>query len=168
MPLFKWSKKNTTKDLIINPEEQSIRDQIDHYIKTRLYNEKNNKLIYYNGDLIVDDISSNRFILNKFLKYYSINSEEVTNGLEALQKISTHNYRNIWMDIKMPIMDGLEATKYIKNDCHYKHMICAITAYTDIDTDKLCLESGIDIIVNKPISLKMIEEINKKIDEKSV
>lgn len=64
--------------------------------------------------LVVDDRLESRLLLVKLLSSIGFSVQEATNGKEAVQKWETWNPHLIWMDMRMPIMDGYEATKEIK------------------------------------------------------
>ena len=119
----------------------------------------------FDGHLIVDDISGNRTILSKMLSILKINSDEAANGLEAIKMVAKKKYKMIWMDIKMPIMNGIQSTKYIREDLHFEGPIYATTAYTDAVTQEDCFSAGIDKIIAKPIGLKLIKDISTEIKE---
>lgn len=116
----------------------------------------------FDGHLIVDDLPSNRLVLSRMLKILKIPVDEAENGLDALKKISKRKYNIIWMDIKMPIMDGIESSKFMRKDFGYKGPIYAVTAYTDSNTKKNCIDVGINKIIAKPISIKLIQQISKE------
>ena len=64
--------------------------------------------------LIVEDIESNRDILNAYLEDYNVEIQEAVNGKDALEKLEKFKPKLILMDIQMPEMNGYEATKIIK------------------------------------------------------
>jgi CheY-like chemotaxis protein len=66
--------------------------------------------------MIVDDIDTNRFLLIEYLKPYGFDFLEATNGLEAIERLKANNVDVVFMDIRMPVMNGIEATKIIKSD----------------------------------------------------
>jgi CheY-like chemotaxis protein len=82
--------------------------------------------------LIVDDNQINRLLINKILTKWGVKTEFAENGVEAIEKVeATPDYDVILMDINMPKMGGLEATKILraKPDPYYKQVhIIALTA----------------------------------------
>ena len=70
--------------------------------------------------LVVDDIKNNRTLIRTFLRNNNIEIEQAENGVEALEKIKTRKPDLILMDLKMPLMDGFEATKILKEDPDFK------------------------------------------------
>jgi len=79
--------------------------------------------------LVVDDVQLNRKLIIESFKEQNITFYEASNGQEAINIVSEFKPSLILMDIKMPIMDGLEATKILKKDVRYKSIpIIALTA----------------------------------------
>lgn len=122
-----------------------------------------NSLEDYDGHLVVDDISGNRDILTKMLARMKIKSEQASNGLEAIKMASQKRYQMIWMDIKMPIMNGIDSTKHIREDLQFDGPIYATTAYTDAITQEECIGAGINKIIPKPIGLRLIKDISTEL-----
>ena len=100
--------------------------------------------------LVAEDNDSNYILMTYILKrYYEF--ERAKNGQEAVEKVETGNYDLVLMDIKMPVMDGLEATKAIK-EAHPELPIVALTANAFDSDRKLALEVGCDDFLSKPVS----------------
>ncbi len=107
--------------------------------------------------LIVDDNANNRMLLSLLLQDYmeregaqAFEIEECSNGLEAVNKASVTKYDLVFMDIMMPQMDGIEATKKIRE--HDKDvMIIAVSAVEDEARQKEILRCGAEDYVAKPL-----------------
>jgi len=102
--------------------------------------------------LIVDDIELNRDLVANYLCDTGLKSMQAVNGLEALSLVRKNPPDLILMDIKMPVMNGYEATKAIKADDKIKHIpVIALTASamkeSEIEIRSLC-----DSYVQKPVS----------------
>lgn len=77
----------------------------------------------------------------------------VGNGLEAVEAVQTSNYDVVLMDIHMPVMDGLQATKVIRafgSSIHQPNIV-ALTASVTAEDRRASLESGMDAYLSKPI-----------------
>lgn len=78
-----------------------------------------------------------------------------SNGLEAVEKFEKENYDLILMDMQMPVMDGLTATKKIREIEKVKGEgnipIIALTAYALEEQKRLCLEGGCSLHLGKPV-----------------
>jgi len=108
--------------------------------------------------LIVDDNKNNRMILRLLLEDYMEENEEVNfhmeeagDGQEAVDMCKNSSFDIVLMDIMMPTMDGIEATKIIR-ESDKKIMIIAVSAVDDNDRKKLILNSGAEDYISKPIN----------------
>jgi CheY-like chemotaxis protein len=107
--------------------------------------------------LVVDDNMSNVYVLKKMLKSLGVDSDEAHNGAEAVDRFRKNPYRLIFMDVNMPVMNGLDASLLIIKE-KVPTVIIALTAQDEIS--ELDYKSyGINKWVVKPISLKSIKEI---------
>ncbi len=114
--------------------------------------------------LIVEDEVINRIFLERILARRGFTVDAATNGRECIEKYRSGNYDLIFMDINMPELDGLEATKLIrgeeKKNGRPRMPIVAVTAHVYPEDIKKCTEAGMDSCVAKPYdTMKLIEEI---------
>ncbi len=118
---------------------------------------------YSINTLIVDDVKENRDVLKYFLENLGLTVSLSENGLEAVELAQKHPFDLIFMDIQMPIMDGIEATRIIHDDANLKGMkIIGISASVyDYSPDKL-KEMQFDDFLLKPFQ---VEEIISSIDK---
>lgn len=106
--------------------------------------------------LIVDDNKNNRMILRFLIEEYAtthnvqLSTQEVDDGLKAVEACKVTPFELILMDIMMPNMDGIEATKTIRG-FDSKAMIVAISAVDDNERKKIILQSGAEDYIAKPI-----------------
>jgi CheY-like chemotaxis protein len=113
--------------------------------------------------LIVDDMPANRTILARLLGKQHC-CEFASNGKEAVEKYSENNFDIIFMDIQMPIMDGLEATVQIRqHELATNKRRTPVIASTAIDSDTLdkgiTVAAGMDGYIMKPYDQKRVREI---------
>lgn len=108
--------------------------------------------------LIVDDNKNNRMILQLLLEDYaeenervSFNIQEAVDGIQAVEMCSNGSFDIVLMDIMMPNMDGIEATKIIRQS-DKKIMIIAVSAVDDSDRKKLILNNGAEDYIAKPVN----------------
>lgn len=112
--------------------------------------------------LLAEDEPSNRKVTKLMLEHLGYRADAVANGIEALQAIEHHTYDVVLMDIKMPEMDGLEATRIIRQRWPNEGpRIIAITAYALRGDREKCIGAGMDGYLAKPIWL---EELHKAIE----
>ncbi|NEQ51097.1 MAG: response regulator [Leptolyngbya sp. SIO3F4] len=104
--------------------------------------------------LIADDEPISRKLLNKLLSSIGFQTREATNGQEAVELWESWHPHFIWMDMQMPIMNGWEATRQIRQRSRENNLsspkIVAITANAFEKDRKLSLDAGCDDFVSKP------------------
>lgn len=109
--------------------------------------------------LVVDDYPENRQLLVKFLQPLGFEIHEAENGAAALRQWRTHRPHLIWMDIRMPEMDGDEATRRIKADPAGRDtVIIALTASVFEEERASILAAGCADFVRKPITEAVLLE----------
>ncbi|BAZ44719.1 histidine kinase [Chondrocystis sp. NIES-4102] len=107
--------------------------------------------------LIVDDSKTNRKIMVQLLEPVGFEVQEAVNGKEAIDICLRWQPQMIWMDIRMPIMNGYEATEQIKSSTLSKStLIVALTASTSEEEQSLIKAAGCDDFVGKPFSESII------------
>jgi len=116
--------------------------------------------------LIVDDNSMNVKLLSVFLKKLNIEWDIAINGQEAVDMTRNKPYDICFMDIQMPVMGGVEATKIIREEISTDLPIIAITAVVEF-THENSLETGMDDFIAKPVDLKVLKDIIFKYCNKS-
>ncbi len=146
------------KKSIPQPEEK--RDEISEFISLNI--------------LLVEDEKINQIFAKKVLEKHGYTVSTAINGKEAVKAFTSCNidkdsqkpqFDLILMDIQMPEMNGLEATKIIRsleiNDTHIP--IFALTAFAMPDDKNQCLEVGMDYFFTKPVNVKLLlEKINEQ------
>ena len=110
--------------------------------------------------LIAEDNDSNYILMTYILKkYYQF--DRAKNGEEAVEMVDKGEYDIVLMDIKMPIMDGLEATKAIKEK-KPELPVVALTANAFDSDRQLAMEAGCDDFLSKPVSSELCLKTLKK------
>jgi PAS domain S-box-containing protein len=110
--------------------------------------------------LLVEDNPVNQMIASLILKKLGYHINIANNGLEALQATKDYEYDLIFMDIQMPEMDGLTATKLIRqNTQNAKVRIVAMTANALATDHQDCLDVGMNDYISKPVSIQDIVRI---------
>ncbi len=107
--------------------------------------------------LVVDDRDYNRQLLIKLLKPLGFEVQEATNGTEAIDIWDSYSPHLIWMDMRMPMMDGYEATKRIKSTTKGQATaVIALTASVWEEEKAVILSAGCDDFVRKPFHKEVI------------
>jgi PAS domain S-box-containing protein len=114
--------------------------------------------------LVVEDIAVNQLIARKLIEKKGHIVDIAANGLEAISAIQHTHYDLIFMDIRMPEMDGLAATREIRkmNTQAANVSIVAMTANATKDDVKECFDAGMNDFISKPINQNKIENILRK------
>ena len=115
--------------------------------------------------LIVDDIFVNRLLLKEIIKNICSQCFEAQNGKDAIEILQKEKIDLVFMDIEMPVMNGLETTKYIREKLPSPLRfipIIALTAHNPANFFEDFHKVGFDYLMTKPYS---IEKIAKAIEE---
>nr|WP_159063839.1 ATP-binding protein [Thaumasiovibrio occultus] len=111
--------------------------------------------------LLVEDMKTNQMIFNLMISKLGISPAIAENGEEALLACEASNYDLIFMDNRMPIMDGITATKTLRSQ-GYPRPIVALTASTTRTEREACMEAGVDDILCKPYQFEELRQIVAK------
>jgi signal transduction histidine kinase/CheY-like chemotaxis protein len=107
--------------------------------------------------LVVDDVKENRDILSHMLQDIGVEVRQATNGLEAVNALHTQLSNIVFMDIRMPVMNGTEALNRIRQDFADKQIPCiAISASTLRHQTKQMLDVGFDDFISKPFRFEEV------------
>nr|WP_272509773.1 ATP-binding protein [Paenibacillus chitinolyticus] len=104
--------------------------------------------------LIADDHPMNRKLLHTLTGKLGYSADVVNSGAEAVQAAGEQTYDLIFMDVQMPVMDGFEATRLIRERHGKKAMppvIIAVTAFAREEDKEQCLASGMNDYISKPV-----------------
>jgi len=106
--------------------------------------------------LVVEDVHLNQLLLRTILDDFKFIWDIADNGKIAIEKLQTNSYDIILMDLQMPIMNGFEATKHIRNKMNLQTPIIALTAdVTTVDVEK-CKAVGMNDYISKPLDEKLL------------
>jgi signal transduction histidine kinase/CheY-like chemotaxis protein len=112
--------------------------------------------------LAEDNLSNQKFTL-QMLKKLGYRADAVVNGLEVLEALERQPYDVIFMDVKMPVMDGLEAARRIRERWpDNRPKIVAITAYALHGDREKCLAAGMDGYISKPVRKEDLADVLSK------
>ena len=138
-----------------------------NYITTKKRVQIVRELMPYGSVLVVDDMETNLYVAVGLMKLYRLQIDTANSGAEAIQKVKDGKvYDIIFMDHMMPVMDGIEATKQLR-ELGYKAPIVALTANAVLGRKDLFMSSGFDEFVAKPIDIRELNLIlHKYVHEK--
>ncbi|MCX7092944.1 MAG: response regulator [Methylobacter sp.] len=104
--------------------------------------------------LLVEDNAFNRDVAIEMLQALHMNVDYALNGQEGIDRLNTDTlYDIVLMDIQMPVMDGLKATRLIRSDPRFEHLpIIAMTAHAMMEDREKSLAAGMNDHITKPVS----------------
>ncbi|SEA50247.1 hybrid sensor histidine kinase/response regulator [Pedobacter hartonius] len=111
--------------------------------------------------LVAEDNLINQKLIERVLNKLGYQIELVDNGKQALEQLRLDHYDMVLMDIQMPVMDGMEATKVIRETLSYQPYIVALTANAMPEERDIYLKGGMDEYISKPMNLEKLKEIFK-------
>jgi len=120
--------------------------------------------------LVVDDIFTNRLLLSELIKTTGNDVVLVENGEKAIEALRQEEFHLVFMDIEMPVMNGIETTNFIRNEMPYPVNAIPIIALTAHNPDIFFedfADVGFDELITKPYSVdKLKEKITSVIDNR--
>lgn len=121
--------------------------------------------------MVVDDCQTTRKILTLYLKAKGFDVISAENGLDAIEKLASHEVNLIMSDLNMPFMDGIELVKTLKADSTTSHIpILMVTTEADPEEKQKAMEAGASAYLIKPVTAEAvsfnIKEILKDIFKK--
>jgi two-component system sensor histidine kinase/response regulator len=115
--------------------------------------------------LIVEDNATNRLVAQKFLAKLNLDADVAVNGVEAVEILKKKCYELVLMDVQMPEMDGLAATRLIRDPASgvrdTQVPVVAMTAHAMKEDSERCLAAGMNAHISKPISINALRAVVK-------
>ncbi|WP_245864375.1 PAS domain-containing hybrid sensor histidine kinase/response regulator [Paenibacillus donghaensis] len=112
--------------------------------------------------LIAEDHPVNQQLLRAFLKKRGYTADLALNGEEAVQAVLSRSYDLVFMDVQMPVMDGIEATGIIREQLGLYPVIIAATAFARKEDKEMCLKAGMQDFISKPIRISELDRVLKE------
>jgi CheY-like chemotaxis protein len=111
--------------------------------------------------LVVDDQPINRLLARSQLTNIGCAAkDEADNGVRALEYLRQHPYDVVLMDMQMPEMDGIEATRLLRQlDLPIQPVVIAITANAFPEDRAACMAAGMNYFLSKPVSAENLREV---------
>jgi two-component system sensor histidine kinase EvgS len=109
--------------------------------------------------VVADDVDENRDILSRILKKIGVDVVQCVNGEEAVERTLKHRPQIVFMDMRMPVLNGLDATRKIRETCASEQIkIIAITASVLEHQRKLTEDAGCDGFIPKPFRIAEVHD----------
>ena len=114
--------------------------------------------------LLVEDTEDNRFMMRRLLEMTGYRVVEAMNGEEAVKLAKTESPNLILMDLSLPVIDGLAATRLIRKLPEFESTpIIAVSAHDTSDFQSEAIEAGCNTYVTKPIDFNELEQLIAKL-----
>lgn len=107
--------------------------------------------------LVVEDNPVNRKLIEMMFKSLGLSSDMAENGKIALDMVKEGNYHLVFMDLQMPVMDGIESTKRILEEVDHRPIIIALTANSTEDDRNMSMEAGMNDFMTKPLKINELK-----------
>jgi two-component system, cell cycle response regulator DivK len=135
---------------------------------TEFLEEKGQPPVHNNNDvatvLLVEDTEDNRQMMGRLLEMSGFRVVEATNGQEAVEAAARENPKIILMDLSLPFIDGLAATRRIRSLPGLKQVpIVAVSAHDTADFHQEALAAGCDAYITKPIDFSELEDVMRRV-----
>lgn len=162
--LFSWIlnkpvKQHLLSKYILNsmkPENNSPAGEVQQKLSVN-FSEK-----YPLEILVAEDTLISQKVILKILNKLGYNPDLAENGVRAIEEARQKQYDIILMDMQMPEMDGLEASRFIRENFEWQPIIIALTANTMQGDQEACINCGMNDFISKPVRL---EEITSKLEK---
>jgi PAS domain S-box-containing protein len=109
--------------------------------------------------LLVEDNQLNRMVAKAILKRFDVIITEASNGEIAIDLMKTQTFDLVLMDMQMPVMDGLQATRILREELKIDTPIVALTANALKGEEDKCLEAGMNDFISKPFEEARLLEV---------
>ena len=154
--LVKPVSPSTMLDSILNALGKEVTQSSRKNEKQASYQEAA-QLVKGSTLLLVEDNAVNQELALEILQEAGLKVDVANNGAEAVEKVSQANYDGVLMDCQMPVMDGFEATRKIRQDARFANLpILAMTANAMAGDKEKCVESGMNDHIAKPIDVTQL------------
>ena len=110
--------------------------------------------------LIVEDSPTMRHLMVLALKRYNLDVDEADDGLAALKSMAQHRYDLVFVDLNMPVLDGMKLIKRVREDAaNAATRICVVTTESAQAVEDHARAIGADYFLRKPIHRRDVEEV---------
>jgi CheY-like chemotaxis protein len=106
--------------------------------------------------LVAEDNLINQKMILKVLEKLGYAASLANNGREVIQMLDKQFYDLVLMDVQMPEMDGLECTRYIRDNYDRQPVIIAMTANAMVEDKEECLKAGMNNYIPKPVKIEVL------------
>jgi PAS domain S-box-containing protein len=117
--------------------------------------------------LVAEDNPTDRQLLKAMFENLECDGEFVQNGQAAVEKLKTGSFDVCFLDIKMPVMDGIQTAKMIRATISKDLPLVALTVRGSQEDHELCLQAGMNYFVTKPVEMSELAEVINRYGRKT-
>jgi len=159
------SRHITVEKILHKPVSPSLLfDSISEITKLKVNNENissNKRFVAQGNVLVVEDNEINQLVAQDLLEFFGLKITIANNGKEGLERVKDQSYDLILMDLQMPIMDGFEATRKIR-EFNQNIPIIALSAAVMEQDKELTRDAGMNEHLSKPINMDELQHLLAK------
>jgi CheY-like chemotaxis protein len=148
---------NALRNVFMKAEKETITSEVSHSKLSEDFARR-----FPLNILVAEDNPVNQRLIIRTLKKMGYDPAAAVNGILTVEEIGRNFYDIILMDIQMPEMDGLEATRVIRNGNSRQPIIIAMTANALAEDIAACLDAGMDDYISKPVKLEQLVKALEK------
>jgi len=130
--------------------------------RTEAQREEGFAQVYPLRILLAEDNPINQLLASKMLNTIGYEPVVAENGLDAIEKMKSEVFDLVLMDVQMPEMDGLQATRYIRSSMTVQPVIIAMTANATRSDQDECMDAGMDDYLSKPVRVDTLKSMIQK------
>jgi len=140
----------------------------EYMLKPETYKWAKEKMKSEFAILLADDNEMNQRLIRMFLKKIGLDCDTAANGREAIGKLEKRNYDLLLLDMQMPIMDGEETIRYVRESIKMKDLyVIALTAHAMKGDARRYIDLGCNDYLSKPLDRRLLyEKVNKLVLQK--
>ena len=117
--------------------------------------------------LVVEDNPTNQQVVLMVLRALGYQPDMAETGRKGIDKVSSHRYDIVLLDLQLPDIDGFEVARHIREHLSYQPVIVAITAGASAEDRQRCLDAGMDDFVLKPFKISLLKDVVLKYARRS-
>ena len=159
--------KPVTPSLLFNVVVEALCKEVEDCFDDQGPEGEGEAEVSFAGNLVllVEDNEINQQVAREVLEQAGLKVELAVNGKHAVEAVQARQYDVVFMDVQMPVMDGYEATRRIRQEPRFKELpIIAMTAGAMTGDREKALDAGMDDFVSKPIDIaKLFKTLQKYI-----
>jgi CheY-like chemotaxis protein len=117
--------------------------------------------------LLVEDDEINLVLTRRYLEWLGYRVDVARNGREALDRLRTRGYACLLMDVQMPVLDGVDATRAIRSEpeyaAHAHTPVIALTAHAMVGDEERFLAAGMNAYLAKPVEFNELGRVLREV-----